>query len=178
MLTNLEEGVSCLKLSLMDLENSLRSEGTDTDLKRLCSRVRKIESRVSGDSCSINHGEYLFTSETEVGTWLEKEEVPSLGMFRDVFSVLVAMTPKRMSGKERADQQYSSGMIQTTTAENELAASMAYERPQTLYSDKNGILVPWEEDFGACKTHDKWIIGTQSFKTVTTKQLKILSLVY
>ncbi len=32
--------------------------------------------------------------------------------------------------------------------------------------------MPWEEGFGSCKTHEKWIIGTQSFKTVTTKQLK------
>ena len=41
-----------------------------------------------------------------------------------------------------------------------------------MYGDKNGNLVPWEEGFGSCKTHEKRIIGTQSFKTVTTKQLK------
>jgi hypothetical protein len=131
-LTTLEEGVSCLKSSLSDLENSLRSEGTMADLEKLRSRVREIESRVSGDSCSINHGEYVFTSETEVGVWLKDEDVPSLGMFWDVFSVFVAMAPKRLSGKERADQQYSSGRIQTTTTENEPAALMAYERHQTL----------------------------------------------
>ena len=49
---------------------------------------------------------------------------------------------------------------------------MAYERPQNLYRDKNGNLVPCEEGFGSCKTHEKWIVGTQSFKTITTKQLK------
>ena len=104
--------------------------------------------------------------------WLEKEKVDSLGIFWDLFSVLVAMAPKRLTVKERADQQFSSDRIHTTTAENDLAASMAYERPQTLYGDKSGNLVSLEEGFGSCKTHDKWILGSQSFKTVTTKQLK------
>lgn len=171
-ITNLEEIVSSLQQDLSDLQNSLKNEGSMNELEKISSRVKEIESRVSGDSCSINHGEYIFTSETEVATWLEREDVPTMGVFWDVFSVLVAMAPKRLTGKERADQQYSSDRINTTTAENELAASMAYERPQTLYGDKQGNLVPWEEGFGSCKTHDKWIIGTQSFKTVTTKQLK------
>lgn len=149
--------------------NGLRGEQVFTEPSLL---GFKIESRVSNDSCSINHGEYLFTSETEVGIWLEKEEVPSLSMFWEVFSMLVAMASKRLSGKERANQKYSSGRIQTTTAENELAAPITYERPQTLYGDKNGVLMPWEEGFGAYKTHNKWIIGTQLFKTVTTKHLK------
>ena len=155
----------------MDLKSSLRSEGNETDLEKLNDRVREIESRVSGESWNINNGDFIFTSETEVGLWLEKEKVDSLGIFWDLFSVLVAMAPKRLTGKERADQQFSSDRIHTTTAENELAASMAYERPQTLYGDKSGNLVSLEEGFGSCKTHDKWILGSQSFKTVTTKQL-------
>ena len=93
---------------------------------------------MSGDSVSVNHGEFIFTSETEAGTWLENESVHTIGIFWDVFSVLVALAPKRLSGKERADQKYSSERISTTTAENELAASMAYERAQTLYGDKHG----------------------------------------
>ena len=171
-ITDIEAVIASLQIELQDLQNSLRSGGTASDLEKINDRVKEIESRVSGDSCSINHGEFIFTSITEVTSWLERESVPTMGIFWDVFSVLVAMAPKRLTGKERADQQFSSDRINTTTAENELAASMAYERPQTLYGDKNGNLVPWEEGFGSCKTHEKWIIGTQSFKTVTTKQLK------
>ena len=171
-LTKLDDTISNIHTCLTDLENSLRSEGTMTDMEKLNARVREIESRVSGDSCSINHGEFIFTSVTEVSMWLEKEEVGTVGIFWDIFSALVAMSPKLLTGKERADQQYSSDRINTTNAENELAATMSYERPQTLYGDKNGNLLPWEEGFGSCKTHEKWIIGTQSFKSVTTKQLK------
>ena len=161
-----------LYTEIKDLKSSFHLSENETNLEHLNDRVREIESRVSGESCVLNDGEFVFTSETEVGLWLEKEDVDSLGIFWDLFSVLVAMAPKRLTGKERADQQFSADRIQTTTAENELAAAMAYERPQTLYGDKNGNLVPLEEGFGSCKTHEKWVLGSQSFKIVTTKQLK------
>ncbi len=171
-MSEVEKALGLLQDDIINLKNSIISEGTITELEQINERVKEIESRVSGDSCSINHGEFVFTSVTEVESWLDRESVPSMGIFWDVFSALVAMAPKRLTGKERADQQYSSNRINTTTAENDLAASMAYERPQTLYGDKNENLVPWEEGFGNCKTHEKWFIDTQSFKTVTTKQLK------
>ena len=139
----------------MDLKNSLRSEGTVTDLEKFGSRVKEIESRVSGDSVSIDNGEFIFTSEIEVGTWIEAEEVHTIGIFWDIFSFLVAMAPKKLTGKERADQKYSSNRTNITTPENEFAASMAHDRPQILYGDKNGDLVPWEQGFSSCKTHDK-----------------------
>ena len=111
-----------------------------------------MESRVTGESCNINDGEFLFTSEVEVSAWMEEESVGSMGHFWDIFSILVAMSPKRLTGKERADQKFSSECIQTTTAENELAASMAHERPKCLYGDKKGELASWEEGFGACRS--------------------------
>ena len=170
--SNMENEIGGLRSDLRDLKNSLRSVGNESEIERLNNRVKEIESRVSGESCNVSNGEYIFTSETDVGLWLEKEEVTSLGLFWDLFSVLVAMSPKSLTGKERADQQYSSDRIKTTTAENELAAAMAHERPHTLYGDKTGKLVALEEGFGECKTHDKWIMGSQSFKVLTTKQLK------
>ena len=30
----------------------------------------------------------------------------------------------------------------------------------------------WRRGFGSCKTHEKWVLGSQSFKIITTKQLK------
>lgn len=76
----------------------------DSEFVKLESRVKDMESRISGDNCSVNEGEYIFTSETEVTGWLEKNEVVSLGYFWDIFSVLVVMAPKQLSGKERADR--------------------------------------------------------------------------
>ena len=121
----LEEGIKELKDNVIDLQNSLRSEGTETDVEKLNARIKEIESRVSGESVAINHGQFVFTSEMEVGIWLEKEENTITGIFCDIFSAMVAMAPKCLSGKERADQQYSSDRIQSTTAENELTALMA-----------------------------------------------------
>lgn len=129
---------------------------------------------MSGDSCSVNQGEYIFTSEIDVGIWIEKHHVPSIGMFWDIFSVLVCMKPKCLSGTERADSLYSSERIHTTTAENNLSASMDYERPQILYGDSSGDIGPIEAGFTSCKTHDKWVKGTESFKNTTTKELQKL----
>ncbi len=128
----IEAALASIKVELSDLQASLHNERCTVNLDTISARVKELESRVSGDSCSINHGEFIFTSVTDVASWLDKEDVPTMGIFWDVFSVLVAMALKRLTGKERADQQYSSDRINTTTAENELAASMAYKRPQTL----------------------------------------------
>ena len=68
---------------------------------------------------------------------MDCESVPSMGIFWDAFSALVTMAPKRLTGKERANQQYSSDKINTTTAENELVASNS-----TLPQDK-GLATGW-----------------------------------
>jgi hypothetical protein len=124
-------------------------EGKESGLEKLESRVKDMESRISGDSCSVDEGEFIFISETEVTGWLEKNKAVSLVCFWDIFSVLVAMSPKQLSGKKRADRQFSSERIHTTSAENDLAASMAYGRPPSLYGDKNGVIGPLEQGFVA-----------------------------
>lgn len=141
------------KNELINLHGSLGRTGDTTDLETINTRVKELESRVSGDSCSINHGEiFIFTYVTEVASWLEKEDVPTMGIFWDIFSVLVAMAPKRLTGKERADQQYSSDRINPTTEEKELAASMAYERPHRLCTEiKMAILFLGKKDLVAAK---------------------------
>ena len=85
--TMLEEAVNNLKHELQDLQNSLISEGTETDFEKLNARVKEIESRVSGESVSISNGEFIFTSEIEVGLWLENEGNSSMGIF-GIFSAL------------------------------------------------------------------------------------------
>ena len=97
-MSEVEKALGLLQDDIINLKNSIISEGTITELEQINERVKEIESRVSGDSCSINHGEFVFTSVTEVESWLDRESVPSMGIFWDVFSALVAMAPKRLTG--------------------------------------------------------------------------------
>ena len=57
--------------------------------------------------------------------------------------------------------------------ENDLAASMSHDRPRVLFrrSHGTGELVPLEEGFGACPTYEKWIGGSESYKTKLAKML-------
>jgi len=86
-IATLENAVYECKDDLSDLKQSLRSDGNETEFEKLNDRVREIESRVSGESCNINNGDFIFTSETEVGLWLDRENVESLGIFWGMFSV-------------------------------------------------------------------------------------------
>jgi hypothetical protein len=45
---------------------------------------------------------------------MKDKKIPTSGVFWDLFSVLVTMRPKGLSGKERADEQYASERIQTS----------------------------------------------------------------
>jgi hypothetical protein len=105
---------------------------------------------------------------------VKDEKIPTSRIFWDLFSVLINMRPKGLSGKERADEQYASERIQTTIFENSLLASMSHARPACLYSKGGlGVLVGLEEGFGACSTsYAKWISGIESLKKVLSKQLK------
>jgi hypothetical protein len=117
--------------------------------------------------------QFAFGSFTEFAQMVLDEKIPSSGMFWDLFSALVSMRPKGMSGKERADEQYSSERIKTTILENNLLASMSHARPACLYAKGGiGMLVGIEEGFGACESHAHWIAGVESMKKLLGKQLK------
>ena len=66
-ITKVENELSNLQNELINIQHSLSGGGSSLDIEKINARVKEIESRVSGDSCSINHGEYIFTSITEVG---------------------------------------------------------------------------------------------------------------
>jgi hypothetical protein len=94
-------------------------------------------------------------------------------LFWDPFSALISMMPKGQTGKEQADEQYSSERIQVTALENSLLASMSHSRPPCLYAKGDvGALVELEEGFGACTSYAQWISGVESIKKVLGKQLK------
>jgi len=79
--TTLEEGMRSLRETIENLQLSLRSEGTETNFEKLNARVKEIESRVSGESVSINHNQFVFTSEIEVGLCLDTEGNNNKGIF-------------------------------------------------------------------------------------------------
>jgi hypothetical protein len=86
------------------------------------------------------------------------EKVPTCGNVWELFSVLVSMRPKGLTGKERADEQHSLEQIKTTIFENNLLASMSHTQPACLYAKGGiGMLVDLEAGFGACESHAQWI---------------------
>jgi hypothetical protein len=145
----------------------------------LTDRLDEMESRVSraeaiaGDEM-FELGEHVFGSFKDFGKWVLQEKVPTSGIFWDIFSVLVNMRPKGLSGKERADEQHSSERISTTMFENNLLAAMSHSRPVCLYGKgRTGALVDLEMGFGACKSYAQWISGMESVvKKMLGKQLK------
>jgi hypothetical protein len=84
---------------------------------------------------------------------VDKEQVPSCGVFWDLLSVLISMNPKEQTGKDRADEEYSSTRIQSTICEIDLAASMSHVKPKNLYGTSTKEL-----GFGpTIPSHDAWI---------------------
>jgi hypothetical protein len=105
-------------------------------IEKILTRLGDMESRVSDESIEMN--ETVFSSMNDVTVWCVATDVESCGMFWDIFSVLVVMPPKKQTGKERADESYSSHRIETTTFENDLGASMSHTRPAPLYGKNHG----------------------------------------
>jgi hypothetical protein len=98
--------------------------------------------------------------------------VGTYGTFWDLFSVLVAMKPKYQTGKDVADERYSSGRIKSTPFENDLSAAMSHPRPLALFGKRGGELAPVNEGFGACPTYEQWVgSGCELVKALLTMQL-------
>jgi hypothetical protein len=137
----------------------------------LIKRVESTEAQGSGEVFEMD--QFLFASYSDLTQMVFDEKVPTSGVFWDLFSLLVSMRPKGLSGKERADEQYSSERIKTTMFKNNLLAAMSHSRPACIYA-KGGFsaLVGFEEGFGACVSHSQWISGIELVKKILRKQLK------
>ncbi len=61
-IVDVENTIKDLQTELRDLQNSIRNVGGSSDIEKINTRVKEIESRVSGDSVSINHGEFIYVS--------------------------------------------------------------------------------------------------------------------
>jgi hypothetical protein len=133
-------------------------------------KLKEMEGRVTDSSFRLN--QYTFSSFFEVRTWCEDNTVATFGIFWDLFSVLVAMKPKFQTGKDIADELFSSARIKSTPFENDLVASMSHPRPLALFGKKNGELAPAHEGFGACATYEEWVgSGCESVKSILSMQL-------
>jgi hypothetical protein len=176
--------VDSLKIDVSDMKEELEEHGrligelngnsqqdniNGSDLGPILDRLKEMESRVTGESF-IEDG-YTFGSAVELATWCETEKVETSGVFWDIFSVLVVMSPKHMTGKEKADSNYSSIRTDTSNFENEQAASMSHVRPGVLYGKKDGSIAPLDAGFAACNTYKAWIGGSESYKSTLNQQL-------
>jgi hypothetical protein len=138
-------------------------DAVNNRLDEMTQRLNKVEARGVHEIFELDG--YTFTSFAEFAQVVKDEQIPSSGMFWDLFSILVNMRPKGLTGKERADEQYSSEQIQTSIFENSLLASMSHARPACLYSKGGiGVLGGLEEGFGACTSYAQWISGIESLK--------------
>jgi hypothetical protein len=153
-------------------DNSAGTGPSDMQAKvnRALKRLGEIEGRATGESFSL-HG-LTFCSRSEVADWLAEEKVPSCGVFWDLFSVLVSMQPKKLTGKDRSDETYSARRTKSTTLENDLGASMTHVRPEVLYAKKgHGDLERLECGFAACPTYAIWVTGSECYKDQLTGML-------
>jgi hypothetical protein len=172
-----------IRLRASDLEDLIRNlsenapastmdtQDLGVQIDDLTKRVEKTEARGSDEVFEMD--QFLFSLYSDFEQMVFDEKVLMSGVFWDLFSVLVSMRPKGLSGKERVDEQYSSERIKTTMFENNLLAAMSHSRPTCLYAKGGfGALVGLEEGFGACVSHSQWISGVESVKKILGKQLK------
>lgn len=133
------------------------------ELGNLLKRVKDLESHLGEQGISC--GTEVFASYSDVRAWVHNEGVESCGIFWDILSIMVAMEPDYMSGKQFADTEFSSTRINATVLETDLCASMQQHRPRILFAtSKSGQLPKIEKGFGACSTHNEWIGGAESFR--------------
>jgi hypothetical protein len=141
-------------------------------IEQILARIDEMESRVSDESIEMDG--HVFSSMNDVKLWCVANDVESCGMFWDLFSSLVVMAPKEQTGKDKADETYSSRRTETTTFENDLGASMSHLRPALLFGKKEGTgkLAELQEGFGACETYTRWVGGSEPYKSALTNSLR------
>jgi hypothetical protein len=93
------------------------SVGTGGDvglqIEQILAQIDEMESRVSDESFEMDG--HVFLSMNDVKLWRVANDVKSCGMFWDLFSCLVVMAPKEQTGKDKANETFSSQRMQTTT---------------------------------------------------------------
>jgi hypothetical protein len=106
-------------------------EHLERSVEVLRAKIKEMEGRVTDSSFRSN--EYTLSTFYEVKTFCEENQVVTYRIFWDLFRVLVAMKPKYQTGKDMADERYSSARIKSTPFENDLSASMSHPHPLALF---------------------------------------------
>jgi hypothetical protein len=153
-----------------DIDNSYNSGDYGHQLAQVLGRLDKLEHHVSSDQmeiCGKTRG-----SHGKVVTWVEDDQIPSMGLFVDLFSVLAIMRPKHHSGKDRADEDYSSSHPDATNMENDLMAFMDHTLPSLLFGKQGNDLVGSDEGFGACPKYESWVNGKSAYNMHLNRNLK------
>jgi hypothetical protein len=116
------------------------------------------------------------SSKAELRKFVIDEKVPLAGQCWDLFSSLVVMEPKELTGKEVADNRFVAEHVSTTTLKNDLAASMSHDQPGLLFGLPGGLTAAANEGLAACPLYSKWIgKGCESYKLKLGKLLKNFS---
>jgi hypothetical protein len=130
-----------------------------------------IEDRVSDTGFELDN--FSFLSKAELRKFVIDEEVPSAGQCWDLFSVLVVMKPKNLTGKELAANRFSAECVSTTTLENDLALSMLHDQPGLLFGLEGGLTAAADKGLAMRPSYLKWIgKGRESYKQKLGKLLK------
>ena len=92
-----------------------------------------LEGRTGLQSYTFGHS-YSWSSDDDLELWITSEEVPTCGVFWDLFSALIAIdSGKRLTGKELADTNFSASRTKTTPFENDLVATMSHDLPGVFF---------------------------------------------
>jgi hypothetical protein len=157
-LQELREEIAELKKERNGDQPSSNSKGVfpAASQEEILARLKAVETRGStGVTCVL--GGTTFTSEADIRSYITTHEIPSCALYWDLFSIMVCMGAKGLTGKERSDRIYSAERGRTGSAlEGELVASMSHKRPLCLYGE-GSKLARLDEGFAMCKTYDQWI---------------------
>jgi hypothetical protein len=144
-------------------EGGLSKDVFLNELRVLKEKLSDLE-RSNGER--FEHHDGTFGSPAEVQRAVQSQEIPSCGMYWDLFSALVAMLERAKTGKEYSDEKYSVERARLKQNESNLMAAMTHQRPAALFR-KNGkvdLLSSASEGMEACKSFSKWIgDGTSSY---------------
>jgi hypothetical protein len=138
-LPNLESRVATLEGVRAPGSATEKSAGEGDRMQDLEKRIKRVEAGGTDEGFELD--EHAYPTYSDFADFVIRDKLPSSGLYWDLFSVLVNMRPKGLSGKERADEQHSAERIKTTTLGNNLLAAMSHSRPACLYA-KGGVGAP------------------------------------
>jgi hypothetical protein len=138
-------------------------------------RFQTIE-RQCGSDC-IYFNDKQFGSSFDLESWVGEQEIPSCGLFWDLFSCLAVMSHgKQQTGKGRADSKYLSQRTKTTLFEDDLLASMGHECPSCLFrAEVEDGVASKEFGFTTSTSYMHWIGAgaKQSYKHILASRLEV-----